>query len=133
VKKNLKASATAMTLLTALAIPVRLAAQERLQEENKEHTRYKLVDIGTFGGPTSTVPGPDFGPSGSAKSISNRGTVAGSADTAISDPDGFFIITETSLLRTRSRGRTVSQLIWAHSAQFRATTSAMPVGSVRPD
>jgi probable HAF family extracellular repeat protein len=90
VKNNLKAWATAMTLLTALAIPVRLAAQERLHEEKKEHTRYKLVDIGTFGGPTSTVPGPDFGPSGSAKSITNRGMVVGSADTATPDPDGFF-------------------------------------------
>lgn len=45
-----------MTLFGALAIPVRLAAQE--QEEKKEqkakHHHYKLVDIGTFGGPRAS-------------------------------------------------------------------------------
>jgi probable HAF family extracellular repeat protein len=68
-------------LFAALALPVQLAAQ---------HTRYKLIDLGTFGGPASTVPGPDFGPSGSAKSATSRGMVVGSADTATPDPDGFF-------------------------------------------
>jgi hypothetical protein len=36
---------TTMTLFAALAVPVQLAAQQ--------HTRYKLVDLGTFGGPSS--------------------------------------------------------------------------------
>jgi hypothetical protein len=35
----------AMTLFAALAIPLRLAAQ---------HTQYKLIDIGTLGGPSAS-------------------------------------------------------------------------------
>jgi probable HAF family extracellular repeat protein len=57
----------AMTLFGALAIPVRLAAQ---------HTRYKLIDLGTFGGPTSQVNG------GPPPMINNKGVVAGTADTS---------------------------------------------------
>src|SRR5437870_13697417 len=45
---------TAMTLFAALAIAVRLrlAAQEApaAQGQATAHTRYKLIDIGTFGG-----------------------------------------------------------------------------------
>jgi hypothetical protein len=36
---------TAITLFAALMSPVQLVAQE--------HTRYKLIDVGTFGGPNS--------------------------------------------------------------------------------
>src|SRR5712692_5279886 len=57
----------AMTLFAALAIPVQLAAQ---------HTRYKLIDVGTLGGPNSyfTFIG--------ARSLNNHATAAGGADTA---------------------------------------------------
>src|SRR5712691_3048288 len=43
-----------LTLLTVLAIPVRLAAQDN-QEHNKKHKHhhYQVIDIGTFGGPQS--------------------------------------------------------------------------------
>ena len=57
----------AMTLFGALAIPVRLAAQD---------TRYKLIDLGTLGGPTSQVNGSP------PPMINNKGVVAGEADTS---------------------------------------------------
>jgi probable HAF family extracellular repeat protein len=42
-------------LFTALALPGRLAAQHN-QGANQKHHHYKLIDIGTFGGPESFVP-----------------------------------------------------------------------------
>ena len=65
--------AIAIALLAALALPVPLAAQ---------HTRYKLVDIGTFGGPASYVnPAPLMG---SPDQVNSSGTTVGGALTSIS-------------------------------------------------
>src|SRR5215471_5333245 len=47
--------------------------------QQKEHRRYRLVDLGTFGGPSSTS-------EDQAQIVNNRGTVVGGADTAIPDP-----------------------------------------------
>ena len=64
---------TAITLFAALAVPVQLAAQ---------HTRYKLVVIGTLGGPQS------YGDAGhGAATLTNRGIAAGAADTNTPDPN----------------------------------------------
>jgi probable HAF family extracellular repeat protein len=76
-KRNLTATIAAVTLFAALALPVRLAAQGR--------TRYKLIDIGTLGGPNSSLPG-SFFEGIAAKSLSRAGTLAGQADTATPDP-----------------------------------------------
>ena len=74
---------TAITLFAALAVSVRLAAQQQQQEQKKERNRYKLVDIGTFGGPNSYV----GALGGVSKFLSDQGTVAGCADTSTSDPN----------------------------------------------
>jgi len=71
---------TAMTLLTALATPIRLAAQNN-RDHHHEHHHYKLIDLGTLGGPQSF--GDGFHGAGN---ISNRGVAAGVADTSASDP-----------------------------------------------
>src|SRR5713226_10371592 len=63
--------AIAIALLATLALPVRLAAQS---------TRYKLIDLGTFGGPNGVVNGPGV------RDLSNSGTYNGYAETAIPDP-----------------------------------------------
>lgn len=72
--------AVAAALFAAFAMPVRLAAQED-QKQSKEHVRYKLIDVGTFGGPNSYVNGPGL------RDISNQGTYVGEADTSTPDSD----------------------------------------------
>src|SRR6516165_9073885 len=58
----------------ALAMPVSGAAQEQL--------RYRLIDLGTLGGPQS------FGDGGhNAANINNQGIAAGVADTATLNPN----------------------------------------------
>jgi len=49
------------------------------QPPTKAHQRYKLIDLGTFGGPLSTF-------EGTARIINNQGTAVGAADTAVPDP-----------------------------------------------
>jgi probable HAF family extracellular repeat protein len=100
VKSRILMCIAAMTLLAALAIPVglRVAAQEQpgKQQGNEEHHRYKLVDIGTFGGPVNYLQN-DFSGAGLgvSASLDNLGAVVGAADTSTPDPNyghgsGFF-------------------------------------------
>jgi probable HAF family extracellular repeat protein len=65
--------AMAIASLIALALPVPLAAQ---------HTRYKLIDVGTLGGPT------DYQSAGAPgyQMLNNAGVVAGWGDTSTADP-----------------------------------------------
>src|SRR5947207_15971051 len=69
--------ATAIALLTVLVLSIPVAAQR---------IRYKLIDIGTFGGPASYFTSPGIGPG--SQVLSNRGMLAGKADTPIPDPNG---------------------------------------------
>ncbi len=67
---------TAITLLfTALALPVELAAQ---------HTQYKLIDIPTLGGDKAYGQGNGLGTS---RFLNSAGTVVGSSDTTMPDPN----------------------------------------------
>ena len=61
-------------VLFGLAVPARLAAQ---------NTRYKLIDIGTLGGPSAHGPGNGAG----SQLLNNSGQVAGTADTSEPDPN----------------------------------------------
>jgi probable HAF family extracellular repeat protein len=67
-------------LLAILGTTLQLPAQE---QGGKKHHHYKLVDLGTFGGPQSYVNVP---PSSYAPVANNRGDVTGWADTSTSDP-----------------------------------------------
>jgi probable HAF family extracellular repeat protein len=82
VKRNI-ATAIAAFALAALAIPFQLPAQDR----KNYHHHYKLVDIGTLGGPTSILCVSCFDGQFFASSIVNqRGSAVGFADTPNSDP-----------------------------------------------
>ena len=76
-KTNLMTSISAIALLAAMVLPSQLAAQ---------HTRYKLVDLGTLGGPHSygSVNGDGFA------LLNDSGVVASSADLAVTDPNASF-------------------------------------------
>ena len=65
----------------AATIPCWLAAQEN-SHPKKQH-QYRLVDLGTFGGPQSYVNIPDIN---YAPVLNNHGVVAGYSDTAAPDP-----------------------------------------------
>jgi probable HAF family extracellular repeat protein len=72
-------SITAIALFTVLALPLHLAAQDK-QDRTHKHHHYQLIDMGTFGGPSSLFSNPD------SRAINNRGTATGFADTSIPDP-----------------------------------------------
>jgi probable HAF family extracellular repeat protein len=65
---------TPLTLLAVLALPLQLAAQD---------TRYKLIDVGTFGGPNSGT-GFEASP---LNALSSHGVFTACADTSIRDPN----------------------------------------------
>jgi probable HAF family extracellular repeat protein len=76
-------------LLTALTMAINAMAETPATppaegQRHHEHQRYRLVDLGTFGGPNSQFSTP------SARAINVRGSAAGVADTAAPDPTCFF-------------------------------------------
>jgi probable HAF family extracellular repeat protein len=71
---------TAIALFAVLAIPVRLVAQDDRDHQHKHH-HYKLIDMGTFGGPESYIlPTPAIG---SHNQVNKRGSTVGGAGTPI--------------------------------------------------
>jgi probable HAF family extracellular repeat protein len=72
----------AATAVAGLSISLQLAAQ---QHPLAQHHQYKLIDIGTFGGPNSRVPLGEFVLVFPAV-INNHGAVVGGADTSSPDP-----------------------------------------------
>ena len=79
-KPQILSCVTAMALLAAQALPIRMSAQERAVEDHHgKHHRYKLVDIRTFGGPESNVnPAVNAGPI-----VSREGTAVGGSATSV--------------------------------------------------
>lgn len=72
---------SATVLIVALALPVGVVAQ---------HPRYKLIDLGTFGGPNSGVSTNFLNDLVPTESIGNDGMVAATADTSTPDALCYF-------------------------------------------
>jgi probable HAF family extracellular repeat protein len=70
---------TELTLFAALVIPLRTTAQQ-VQVRSAEHHKYKLIDLGTFGGPAS------YFANGFDGIVNNQGKAVGGADTSTPDP-----------------------------------------------
>ena len=79
-KANLETLTTLMLVLVISTIDV--AAQE--------HTHYKLIDLGTFGGAQSYV----YAPNNYSAVLNDRGRVTGWAETTIPDPFPIFCFTD---------------------------------------
>lgn len=76
----------ALSLFAALAIPVLLAAQDQ-HELNQKHHHYKVIQMGTFGGPTSSTEQPGGPPQyPSARVLNRAGAVIGTGDAPFPDP-----------------------------------------------
>jgi probable HAF family extracellular repeat protein len=72
---------TLIALLTAVAGPIRVNGQ-KAADTQPLHSRYKLIDLGTFGGPASYLESP----TPAVEVLNNRRMVTGEADTTIPDP-----------------------------------------------
>ena len=79
-KRNMAMYITTLTLLAVLAV-VQLAAQDSADHKNSHH-HYKLIDLGTFGGPIGAV---NTEPTEN-DIINITGTIVGGADTSIPTP-----------------------------------------------
>ena len=72
---------TAVSLFAALTMPVCMAAQNNPTQDHKsKHHQYKLIDLGTLGGPTSFITNLE------TDTINPQGAAIAEADTAIPDP-----------------------------------------------
>src|ERR1700745_1727649 len=72
VKNDLSLYMTTLTLLATLTIPLHVSAQQ---------SHYQVIDLGTFGGPSSYLAGSNAANDAVNQVLNNRGTVAGWGDT----------------------------------------------------
>ncbi len=87
-KKYLLVVISICSLCAALAMPLVLPAQNTsTQNLNTQHHHYKLIQMGTFGGPTSSLDTPGGPPRFPFNRVLNSaGAVLASGDTPIPDP-----------------------------------------------
>lgn len=81
-KSKLLNYSCAAAIFVALVIPIQVSAQQD-RDHRGRHYQYKLVDMGTFGGPSSAF---NDGNPPLSRIVNNRGTAVGTADTAVADP-----------------------------------------------
>jgi probable HAF family extracellular repeat protein len=85
-KKSLQYSIAMCSLFAVLALPVVSFGQSSESRSNPKHHQYKVVDLGTLGGPQSFF-NEEGVPSFPGSTVLNRaGTVAGISDSSVPDP-----------------------------------------------
>ena len=75
----------AIAAIALAAMPVLSSAQNEETERHNRFPRYRLIDVGTFGGPTSYASADFIG----ARTLNNREIATGTADTSAPDPTCF--------------------------------------------
>lgn len=90
-RNRLKVLMTVAFGVAALAAPLISSAQDTpTKKYSTKHHHYKLIEMGTFGGPTSSIDRTGNPPSNSFNRVITRtGEVLGSGDTLIPDPSCF--------------------------------------------
>jgi probable HAF family extracellular repeat protein len=83
VKKNLAIYIIALSSLAVRPIPVHQAAQDGAHKQAGSHHHYKLIDLGTFGGPISGANGEPT----ENDILNSAGSIVGGADTSIPTPE----------------------------------------------
>jgi probable HAF family extracellular repeat protein len=83
-KHSLPVGISGIAFLLILSLSIHIEAQSKAPEVPKQHPLYKLIDLGTFGGPHSETA--DGGGITSVNALNNQGTFIGWADTATADP-----------------------------------------------
>src|SRR5215471_10772693 len=79
--KILRNALSAVNLLAAVSVAICTLVQGGTAQQMPQHHTYQLIDLGTFGGPTS------YNFSENAREMNNRGEVTGQAATTIPDPN----------------------------------------------
>jgi probable HAF family extracellular repeat protein len=78
-ENKMKSRTLILVTMTALFLMAATATRLAAQEHNTKHHHYKLIDLGTLGGPVSYF-------NGGGRDLNNRGVAPISAETAIADP-----------------------------------------------
>ena len=111
-----------LTLIATIAIPRSLLGQSQPAfEEGHHHHHYKLIDLGTFGGPAS------YFPNGLDGFFNDHGIAAGWANTSTPDPYPAFCFTPSCFVSHAFRWRDGSLKTWAHSPEGAAVKPSGPV------
>jgi probable HAF family extracellular repeat protein len=117
-KKTFTVSIAVTTFLGAL-LPIHLAAQQVRAGESKHH-HYKLIDIGTFGGPQSYVnPGSGNETGNYTMVLNSAGSVTGWAEFSAPDPFPAFCFTDDCV--------TAHAFVWKNGAK--TNLGALPGGA----
>jgi probable HAF family extracellular repeat protein len=83
-KHSLPVGISTLAFLMILTLHIDLRAQSKMADRSKQHSSYKLIDLGTFGGPHSETA--DGGGITSVNALNNQSSFIGWADTATADP-----------------------------------------------